>query len=291
MKGGKVMSKTNSPLRYPGGKAKLYPYVSRLIKQQYQDKPPIYAEAYAGGFGLGIQLLLNNDVESVLINDLDPAIYAFWKCVTSGHLHNDFIDLINDTPIDLMNWKIQKSIYLAGAKNGLLKLGFATFYLNRCNRSGIILANPIGGIEQTGNYSMDCRFNKKALISLVNRIYALRNRIHVSNLDAIAFARLADDEYDNVFFNFDPPYVKAGPTLYKNNYCEADHILLANCVKLLRNKWIMTYDNNTLIKTCYSEETVRTYSLNYSLENKRKDNELIIYDHRIINPPILIIGK
>jgi len=278
------MPQSCSPLRYPGGKAKLYPYVSPLIKEQFNNTPPIYAEAYAGGFGLGIKLLLNNDVNSVLINDLDPAIYSFWKCVTSGHLHNKFIQMIQDTPIDIQNWQLQKEIYLGGIKNGQLKLGFSVFYLNRCNRSGIILANPIGGINQNGDYSMDCRFNKETLITLINRIYELRSKIKVTNFDAIDFAKAVDAHQTNVFFNFDPPYVKAGPSLYTNNYEDDDHIALSICVKKLRNKWIMTYDDNELIRNNYKTELIRTYSLQYSLEKKRKDTELFIYDHRIINP-------
>ena len=74
---GKSMGKQISPLRYPGGKAKLYPYISQLIRQ-YFDVPPVYCEPFAGGFGLGISLLLNNDVAEVILNDYDYCIYAFW---------------------------------------------------------------------------------------------------------------------------------------------------------------------------------------------------------------------
>lgn len=278
------MAKNKSPLRYPGGKAKLYPYVKHLINKYYKT-PPIYIEAYSGGFGLGIELLLNNDVTSVIINDFDYCIFAFWKCVVSQTYHNRFVQLIKDTTIDIETWQVQRDIYRNFEQHDLLEVGFATFYLNRCNRSGIINSNPIGGINQNGNYLMDCRFNKDNLIKLIDDIYAERHRIEVFNRDAARFIPWADSKYTNVFFNFDPPYVTAGPSLYKNSYYEQDHIELSEIIAKVINPWILTYDDDTLIHACYKGFAMRKYNLTYSLQEKRKGEELIIYSHNLVNPP------
>jgi DNA adenine methylase len=274
----------NSPLRYPGGKAKLYPYISALINECF-EKPPVYAEAFAGGFGLGIKLLLNGDVSSVIINDYDRCIYSFWKCVSSEKYHDDFIQLITYTPITIEQWKIERKIYHQKKSVNILSLGFATLFLNRCNHSGVLDANPIGGIDQTGDYKIDCRFNKESLINLINRIYAQREKISLKNMEASDFIPLVDQKNDNLFFNFDPPYVSAGPTLYKNSYVTADdHRHLAEVIQRVKNKWIMTYDDDQLIRDCYQNNLIRQYDLTYSLEDKRMATELIIYSNRIKCP-------
>ena len=69
-----------------------------------------------------------------------------------------------------------------------IALSFATFFLNRTNRSGIIKgAGFIGGLDQTGRYKIDCRFNREALAHQIRRVARYRSRIHVTNLDVIAF--------------------------------------------------------------------------------------------------------
>ena len=221
------------------------------------------------------------------INDLDICIYSFWKSITTPNSYQKFIKLIQDTPVDIENYLIQREIYRHPEIHSQIEIGFATFYLNRCNRSGILTANPIGGINQTGKYKIDCRFNKERLLKLIETIYNHRNQIHVTNLDAIEFLKQLDDSRTNVLFNLDPPYVSAGPTLYKNNFSDDDHIALANHVHHLNNHWIMTYDNHDLIRNCYKDCLVREYSIKYSLEDKRDEVELIIYDNAFVNPPHL----
>ena len=280
------MIKSYTPLRYPGGKSKLYNYMHTFINQYY-EKPPTYAEAFAGGFGLGMKLLFKNAVPEVYINDLDICIYSFWKSIITPNSYQRFIKLMQDTPIDIENYLLQREIYRHPEIHSQLEIGFATFYLNRCNRSGILTANPIGGINQTGKYKMDCRFNKGRLLKLIEAIYNHRNQIHVTNLDAIEFLKQLDNRSANVLFNLDPPYVSAGPTLYKNNFSDNDHIALSNHVHHLKNHWIMTYDNHDLIRNCYKDYLIREYSIKYSLEDKRSEVELIIYDNAFVNPPQL----
>lgn len=274
------MKKNYSPLRYPGGKSKLYPYVSELLKLNFKSKP-IYVEAYAGGFGLGIELLMNDDVSQVFINDYDYCIYSFWKCVTSQKLHGKFIEKIETTNINIKTWKKQKEIYTNHQKYSMLEVGFATFFLNRTNRSGILLSNPIGGINQTGNYKIDCRFDRQKLISLINKIYLKRKQILVFNEDAEVFIPKIDSKYEDVFFNFDPPYVQAGPKLYKNSYKREDHLSIATIIQNVKNKWILTYDDDNLIRDTYSNFKCKEYKLRYSLQNKVEATELIIFGNGV----------
>lgn len=273
---------SKSPLRYPGGKVKLYPFMEQLIRQNTVD-PPIYVEPFAGGAGLALELLFNGNVERIMINDLDPAIYSFWYSITNEETFYLFINRVNEVDININEWKIQKDIYMHQDIHNKLELGFATFFLYRCNRSGILKAGPIGGQKQNGNYRIDCRFNKDRLIPLLRKIYDNRNRIDVTNLNAEEFIEYIDMNYDNLFIYLDPPYVDKGYQLYKNSFTKEDHVSLSKKIKKLKNKWFVTYDNTDLIKELYSDCKTEIFNIQYSAGSKRVENEIAVYSDSIDN--------
>lgn len=273
---------SKSPLRYPGGKVKLYPFMEQLIRQNTVD-PPIYVEPFAGGAGLALELLFNGNVERIMINDLDPAIYSFWYSITNEETFYLFINRVNEVDININEWKIQKDIYMHQDIHNKLELGFATFFLNRCNRSGILKAGPIGGQKQNGNYRIDCRFNKDRLIPLLRKIYDNRNRIDVTNLNAEEFIEYIDMNYDNLFIYLDPPYVDKGYQLYKNSFTKEDHVSLSKKIKKLKNKWFVTYDNTDLIKELYSDCKTEIFNIQYSAGSKGVENEIAVYSDSIDN--------
>ena len=152
------MSLAHSPLRYPGGKACLHDLVSTILNLNNLNRGP-YIEPYAGGCGLALSLLYGGQVSDIHINDVDASIFAFWECVLTRA--PELVELIESTPVTVEEWHRQKAIHTAADMKEVLALAFATFFLNRTNRSGIIKgAGIIGGLSQTGNYKLDCRFNR-----------------------------------------------------------------------------------------------------------------------------------
>lgn len=269
-----------TPLRYPGGKAKIYNQVKKLIENNF-DKPPIYVEGFAGGAGLAIKLLMTNVVKKIHINDSDYSIYAFWYSIIN--YRKELIDLISTAKLDIKEWEKQKNIYQDKfyINHSILEIGFATFYLNRTNRSGILLAGPIGGKKQNGNYLMDCRFNKKRLIELINKIYDYKDKIHISNEDARTFIRKIDSKYDNAFIYLDPPYVQQGQNLYRNAFTKDNHESLKVQIDKLKNKWLLTYDNVELIANLYKEYRMTKFNIQYSLANKGYEKEIAIFSDNL----------
>jgi DNA adenine methylase len=149
----------SSPLRYPGGKAKLYPFFAELIKKNDLFESE-YCEPYAGGAGLALRLLSNGFVRTISINDIDSAIFAFW--VSALRNTDKFCALLEATPVTIDEWHKQKEILTKADTRNSLKLGFAAYFLNRTNRSGIIEgAGPIGGYEQAGRWKVDARLVKQ----------------------------------------------------------------------------------------------------------------------------------
>src|ERR1700687_5076262 len=251
-----------SPLRYPGGKAKLFPFFSELIRENglYGAR---YCEPYAGGAGLAIRLLTNGFVERVAINDVDQSIYAFW---TSALFNTDkFCRLIEKTPINIDEWHQQQEIWEDGDVENSLALGFSAFFLNRTNRSGIIAgAGPIGGYAQKGKWKIDVRLVKQKQIENLRALSRYAKQIAVSNLDAFDFLQSTMGNPDS-FVYLDPPYFVKGHKLYKNFYQPADHLKIANELKRKRRlKWVVSYDDVPEIRDAYSAFSPITYLLNYS---------------------------
>lgn len=271
-------SMTKSPLRYPGGKGSFYSYFSELMIQNGLNGGK-YFEPYAGGSGVALGLLASNVVSEVILNDIDYHIYCFWNAVLNENEH--FIAKIQNVELSIKEWHIQKEIYIEAKKYSIFEVGFSTFFLNRCNRSGILLgAGPIGGYEQKGYWQLDARFNKEDLITRISAIASLKSRICIENTDAIIFLKKylpRGQKRKDVFVYLDPPYVSAGNRLYLNPYSDRDHKILANYLLGQNNlKWVVTYDDNILIRNLYSSCQKWLFYLGYSLQSKQKGKELLI---------------
>ena len=267
------MYKSVSPLRYPGGKSQFYNKTKKILFDNNLDDY-IYIEPFAGGAGVALRLLYEKKVKKIVLNDYDPAIFAFWYSVLN--LNHEFITMIRNTPVTIDEWYRQKDIYHNSQDK--LYLGFATFFLNRCNRSGIILSNPIGGKGQTGNYCIDCRFNKEDLIQRIKRIFDYKSQIEIYNLDAEEFIRFYSKKRKTFWF-IDPPYYHQGSKLYKNFYTPQNHLALKEVIfKCLKyKKWILTYDKCEEIKEIYCRKKKIIIELKYCVENKKRAEEYLFY--------------
>lgn len=273
-----------SPLRYPGGKSKIAPLI-RLIIEKTGSSDITYIEPFAGGAGVALSLLIEGVVDQVVINDYDKAIYSFWRALKEAP--QELIDLIEHTPLTIDEWKHQKDIYSTQNKRYSVELGFAAFYLNRTNRSGILSAGPIGGYNQTGNYGMDARFNRDSLIGRIQEIAKYKSQIVVYNKEIRSFISGVIPKYQaNAFVYFDPPYFENGQRLYKNFFSPTDHTDIAlSIINGVNCPWVITYDDVPELRGIYSNYVQRRYNLNYSAANKGKGSEIIIFKDSYLLPP------
>ena len=238
-------------MRYPGGKARICNYFKRIIERNLLYDC-IYIEPYAGGASVALSLLFNEYVSSVVINDIDRSIYAFWYSVLNRT--DELCNLIKITPVTVDNWKKQKKIQNSKDDCDLLKLGFSTFFLNRTNRSGILNAGLIGGKRQKGKWKIDARYNKQDLIKRIKEIAHYKDRIELHNIDAIKLIRMQRKGLnEQSIFYLDPPYYRKGKDLYLNSYGNNDHEKVAEEVKrIVKPRWIITYDNVKPIRDIYT---------------------------------------
>jgi DNA adenine methylase len=269
-----------SPLRYPGGKSKLFPYIREIIKQNNFFNHT-YVEPFSGGASVGLGLLINEIVPQIIINDLDIHIYSFWKSILENT--ERFISDIENIKLDIETWDSMKLIYKSPHEYSIYEVGLSTFYLNRTNKSGILTGGIIGGREQTGKYKIDARFNRDTLINRILKISNYQDRISVLNLDVIDLVNLIEDRGNPYFYYFDPPYYHKAKDLYLNHFQYSDHLELSEIIRSIeKNPFVLTYDNVKDIRQLYRDLYCDEFSLKYNAHNCTIGKEIIYYKNLLV---------
>lgn len=274
-------NKLYTPLRYPGGKSSFAPFVAKIFEANNLIGYT-HVEPYAGGASVALELLFSNLASHIHINDLDYAIFCFWSSITK--YPDEILKLLNDTEVNIENWLLYREILRDDDNEDVVKKGFATLFMNRTNRSGILKGGVIGGLNQDGNYKIDARFNKEALRKRIEKIALSADKITVTHLNAIDLINNSKELFPKkTFFYLDPPYYVKGKGLYRNFYTHEDHLLIAKKIQS-RNfsfPWLISYDKNIEIIKMYEKSNQITHTLNYTAHKKYKENELLFSSRKI----------
>jgi len=274
-----------SPLRYPGGKNKLSAFLAKICVDNNIHNH--YVEPYAGGASVALFLLIEGYVNKITINDKDLSIYAFWYSVKNNC--TELCKLIDETEINIENWYRQKEIQKRKKTVDLLTLGFATLFLNRTNRSGIIKGGVIGGIKQDGNYKIDCRFNKEEIKNRIKLIAKYSSNIEILNDDAVDLIdkiQLTSKNNETIFY-FDPPYYLKADQLYMNHYLDEHHKGVSDKIKAIHNiHWIVSYDDNINIEKLYLNLPTKKYSFNHSAGPAKSGKEIMFFSNDLKQPKV-----
>lgn len=272
-----------SPLRYPGGKRKVANFV-KLVVLRNRLAGAEYIEPYAGGAAVALSLLFEGYVEHIHINDINPSVTAFWAAVLRNT--DDLCRLIRDTPVTIDEWHRQKAVQVSDNAD-LVDRAFSTFFMNRCNRSGIIAGGVIGGKDQTGNWKLDARFNKPELIRRIEKVARFKSRISLSGLDARDFlATWTVDATDRALIYLDPPYYVKGEGLYQHFYEHEHHEEISRIVSKLVVPWMVSYDAAPPILEMYKLYRTMRYSLNYSAAERYNGREVMFFSEGLVVPRV-----
>lgn len=273
-----------TPLRYPGGKGSFAPLVAQLLRANGLSGGH-YLEPYAGGAGLALILLLDGDVEQIHINDVDPAVAVFWRSATRNT--RGLIKMVADEPVTMEAWHHWRSVMFGETAATDLERGFATLFLNRTNRSGILKAGVIGGKAQAGAYKLSARFMRDKLCSRLERIGDRASAIHVYEEDAHSLLlRCHQFLPARSLVYLDPPYYVKGSGLYRNFYAHEDHLRIAKLLasQRFRRPWIVSYDNAEEIRIMYSYARALSYNLNYTAQQRYVGSEVMFFSDRLAAP-------
>lgn len=270
-----------TPLRYPGGKARFAPLVTKVMEDN-RIFGGHYLEPYAGGAGVALDLLFHGVASHVHINDFDPAVYDFW--VSLIRTPDDILRLLQDTPVTMEQWFYWRSVLRGEVQVSQVERGFATLFMNRTNRSGVLKGGVIGGLSQAGNYKLDARLNKEVLAKRIKRIAEHANSISVYNEDALALLKRSAKFLPlNSLIYLDPPYYVKGQGLYRNFYEHADHAAIAKLLMSARftRRWMVSYDNVSEIQGMYQYARAFTYGLNYTAQRRYVGSEIMFFSDRV----------
>lgn len=284
--GNRSLPRDTTPLRYPGGKGSLKYFLANTLIDNGIDGGELI-EPFCGGSGASIPQLVSGLISRLHLNDANPAVAAFWECVFFDT--DALVNLIRHNRVTVNQWHRHREVIMNQQEASRLELGFAAFFMNRCNRSGLLTSGPIGGFQQLGRYKIDCRFNKDDLISRIEKLGALGDRVTISCDDACDYlSGLPEARLRQSLVFIDPPYVNQGSNLYKGfSFDTADHRRLADFVKPHQWHWLITYDDHPLIHQLYAERAKGVVEFSYQMQQAKFGRELFVASShcRIPFPP------
>lgn len=288
-----------SPLRYPGGKARMAAFLGEVYDQQIGPMDiEIWMEPFAGGAGVGLTLLDQKLVEEVWLAEMNPALAAFWRAVVDQG--DQLADQVEHLTPNLALWQASTDLLKAAADGDQLddlQLGLAAFIVNRCSRSGIVnhRAGPIGGKRQDGRWTVASRFNAGDLADRIRHIHEMPGRIRVIEEDGIEhIAELNDSGIgDELMLFVDPPYIREGNRLYANGMSAADHQRLADALNSCQTPWLLTYDDEpTVANDLYPHRRILGYEIPNTANRQRIACEYaVLSDNLFVAPEPALLPK
>lgn len=275
---------TETPLRYPGGKSQVYEQIVSILRcNGMTDR--VYVEPFAGGAGLALKLLFRGDVPAIVLNDIDPAIANFWQTILDNP---DYLcKQLRKTPVHLSSWFHLREVYEDPNCLWTPEHAFATLFLNRTSRSGILRGGPVGGKHQTGSVKLDARLTPITISNLcekILRIASFRHRITVFSKDALELVEGSLGKDKQYFIYADPPYINKGAALYHNSFVEDDHRRFGEGIMRCGSPFIVSYDQHPLAREVYGELRMRPLTLRYSLSSRQRKEEYLFFSNGLNIP-------
>lgn len=273
-----------SPLRYPGGKSRIWEHLAA----QYTQAPlgeldaEIWFEPFAGGLGAGLKMLQESIIGELWFCEANRGLGALWGELVANP--TALIDTVSSLPERMSLDVYQEALAVLAAPDSYpqLQVAVAALVVNRCSRSGMVTptTGPIGGKQQDGKYRVGDRWNLPRTISTLEKLAPLTRYMRFVGPDGIsALAGLPNSGFaEEVFVFADPPYVGAGQRLYQHGLDESGHRALADALHDLdETHWVLAYDEAPLVRELYEGLHIQEYTLHHTANRSKSGAELLIY--------------
>lgn len=262
--------------RYPGGKSKV---VKRIMSRLDSDMNNL-CDVFTGGGSVALAYAQQHPTAQIWMNDRDQGMADFWRLISIGDIDGLCSEVLStEADVDIFKALQERPVS-----------AFAALYLNRTSFSGKSHTSPVGGWEQAGKWKISAEWRQAYLVGQIRRATAvLADRTLATNADW----RIVLDAANNWQLYLDPPYYKAGPTMYRHSFSIDDHAELAERLRGRAN-WLLSYDDHPEVRQLYSWAHIQEQSWIYSTDSKsmKVGQELFIAPEPIrqMNPSLFEEG-
>lgn len=239
--------KNISPLRYSGGKSRLY----KQISQYFPKDKNIMLDLFFGGGSVGLNWLTENQNHELIANDIDNNLINFWETVKNKVNHLLFWkELINDE-------SLTKHIF----NNSKLYPSWISFLVkNKCS---------FNGLNEKGTWSNRAfkeNFNQSTFTRL-SKCSNLIQRTIFYNYDYRTLIPILNKE---IFIYLDPPYLIPNvKKLYKHG--DFNHNELSEILKNIKTKWVLSINDCSEIRDWYKDFNIYEINITYTSSNTNKN--------------------
>jgi DNA adenine methylase len=224
---------------YIGGKQKFLNDILPVVPEHNR-----YVEVF---FGQGSVFFAKRKSHSNIINDLDHDVYNFFRVLQK--YPDIFINEINQVPYSAEYFEKTRLSF----KDKKIWADMLDF--DRAVNYFILLFTSFSSVMNSGSLTRRESNWLKWADRLPEHIRLVANHLredtYITNFDFEKCIESFDDI--DTFFFIDPPYTMAKKgKYYRMNFDEQDHERLRDCLKKIKGKFLLTYDNNELIRKLYT---------------------------------------
>ncbi len=136
-----IWSRSRSPLRYPGSKARFAKFIAQSL-QLNGLKDVSFIEPFCGGASVSIALMECGLAGEIALNDADPAVAAFWETVFKKEGAKWLAGQVERVPLTLDEWDRQKHLVACSVRDAALRC----LFVNRTSfKATLIKSTTMGG--------------------------------------------------------------------------------------------------------------------------------------------------
>jgi DNA adenine methylase len=222
-------------------------------------------KCYVEVFGGGLSVLFNKKpTTQEVLNDINSELINFWKVIQNNYeaFRNGFKYMIPSREM-FLQYKAQDISQLSE-----LDRAIRFFYLNRTCFGGD-MDNPRFGTSNSRRNRLCAATDD--LDKVLSPAYQRLKDVTIENLDWLDCLKRYDSkptskEKQNVLFYLDPPYIEQYG--YEHGFTSEDHETLADTLKNIDGKFILSINNHPLVFEFYKDLYYIDKELKCTLSNK-----------------------
>ena len=249
------------PIAYLGGKNRVAKKIIALIPEH-----TCYIEPFCGG----AQVFFHKSPSKVeLLNDRSQDIFNFLRICQMHHeellryleyciVSRTWFELFQKMPPETLT-DVQRAARF--------------FFLQKNCYGGLIVRQNFAASVQDGS-----NYNPSSLPELIRKTHERLKNVQLECLPYQDILRKYDRPFS--FFYLDPPYFNK--PFYRFNFEEKDYVELAECLKKLKGKFLLSLNDTPEIRRTFRNFNIKTLQMTYSSQRKagKQYHELLIANYK-----------